>query len=315
MRCTRRVIVALLLAVLTLYIWLGWMKQPVSRDNFVDLSKDDKMYKGKVIMTIYFTSQNDPVYSGSNKKHGSHSRRVKNNDINYINKWYDSMRSVCERSDDLDGIIFHDGSCNEEFVQKWGRKGIHFVEVDISRSTHSLNDTRFFLFRDFLKKHPEIKSAFMTDGNDVKVVQSPFPHINDDKLYIGSETASISSDGRLRRLPLNHWIGRTIKKDDAEMMLEKSKDNKLLNAGILGGNRDLVLQFLGRITEFIGKYSTGNTTPSDWNEPVVNRNVNMAGFNLVAIKYFNDKIVYGAPIHSVFHKKQNDRKDVWFVHK
>jgi hypothetical protein len=44
-------------------------------------------------------------------------------------------------------------------------------------------------------------------------------------------------------------------------------------------------------------------------------NLNMAVFNYVVHQHFKRRAVTGAPVHSVFKNYENDRRDVWFIHK
>lgn len=44
-------------------------------------------------------------------------------------------------------------------------------------------------------------------------------------------------------------------------------------------------------------------------------NVNMAALNYIVYNSFQNKIITGAPVHSLYKRLEVKRRDVWFVHK
>ena len=78
-----------------------------------------------------------------------------------------------------------------------------------------------------------------------------------------------------------------------------------MNAGILGGRRDNIIKMLHKIRDIFNGYD----------ESMLKSNFNMVVFNYVLYTYFKSKIITRPPIHSLFKKYENDRKDVWFIHK
>tara|TARA_Y100001970_G_scaffold186363_1_gene226664 strand:+ start:8407 stop:9213 length:807 start_codon:yes stop_codon:yes gene_type:complete len=237
--------------------------------------------KYNVIMTTYFFNNKDP----------QRNKTAPGNDIKYIKSWYESIKKL-----GLNGIVFHDGLSND-FIKKYQTNKIKFEYVNPKSFKYSLNDQRFVIYLDYLKKHPEIEKVFMTDGNDVKVVQDPFKYIKKAKYYVGSEEKTIGN---------SKWILHKFK------ILNKSnkynsyfKENRLLNAGILGGGCDNIIKMLHKMRDIF----------NDYDESMLKSNLNMVVFNYVLYKYFPNNIVTRPPIHSLFKKYENNRKDVWFIHK
>ena len=136
----------------------------------------------------------------------------------------------------------------------------------------------------------------MTDGNDVTIVKSPFNKFN--KLCVGNEPVKINNSS---------WMKKKIKRFNHNN-IEKftfNESNQIYNAGILGGRRDYVLKFLENM---VGIFE-------NFDEEQKRENLNMIVFNYVVYKVFNENVVSGFPLNSVYKKFQNNRKDVCFIHK
>ena len=125
---------------------------PKNNEHFSNLGNEN------VIMTTYFCNKNDP----------QRPKRAPCNDFQYIKPWYNSIKKL-----GLNGVIFHDGM-DETFIKKYQNDKIKFVYVDSNSYEFSLNDLRYFVYLDYIKKHKNIENIFMTDGNDVIVVKNPF---------------------------------------------------------------------------------------------------------------------------------------------
>lgn len=238
-----------------------------------------------VIVTTYFCRKVDP----QKKVHAPC------DDFSYIAPWYTSVQEL-----GLHGVIFHDGM-SEEFINRYQTPKIRFEYVDPSEFTYSLNDYRYFIYLRFFETHPAYDHVFMTDGNDVKVVQNPFVNLRPDRVYVGSE------EGDFRA---NKWIQRRVRLLNGgskayPFELSRLRTNRIYNAGILGGTRLRCLDFLRAMVSTLESLDLEQR----------DLNLNMAVFNFVVYRHFRKRVVTGEPLHSVFTAYQNDRKDVWFIHK
>ena len=74
------------------------------------------------------------------------------------------------------------------------------------------------------------------------------------------------------------------------------------NAGVIGGSRGLLLEFLNHVTNVLDK------TPSSLN-------CNMPVVNLVVHKYFDNRLFTGFPFTSRFYKRQKSPRGVYIIHK
>jgi len=237
------------------------------------------------VFTTYFCRSADP----QRKTHAPA------DDIGYIAPWYDSM---CERG--LRGTVFHDGM-SDGFINRYTTELIDFEYVDPAEFEYSVNDYRFFRYLDYIERRPELQAVFMTDGNDVRVVNDPFPNLRPDRIYVGSEMEVIDGNQWMqRRLWLLNQGGV-----DAGLKLSRLRRNWIYSAGILGGHRDICLQFLRQLVDVLARVDAEHR----------GLNLNMAAYNYLVYNHYRRRHVTGAPLHSRYKRYEDDRRDVWFIHK
>jgi hypothetical protein len=80
----------------------------------------------------------------------------------------------------------------------------------------------------------------------------------------------------------------------------------LLNCGIIGGSTPLFFEFLQQLCEIHKDANQDNKTAYTGD---------MGAFNYLARTKFNQQIIHGAPVNTVFKGYENDRNDCWFRHK
>ena len=125
-----------------------------------------------MILTTYLTGQPDPCHVNTVHLPDDYSTHMK--------YWYPSML----RSG-LNGVIFYD-TCTKTFVDRYQTDKIRFVRVPTSNQ-YSVNDYRFFVFRDWLRANP-VSWAFTSDLFDMWINKSPeFMFCESYKLWIGNE--------------------------------------------------------------------------------------------------------------------------------
>lgn len=237
------------------------------------------------IFTTYFFNQVDPLRNV----------HAPNDDISYIRPWYFSMVEL-----GLHGVVFHDG-LSKTFIEGHQTDRIRFEYVAPETFTRSLNDYRFYIWRDYLLAHPEIEHVFMTDGNDLSVARNPFDRLRDDWVYVGSEGMDLRE---------NKWMQRRfylLNQGQHEFKVKTSRlrRNPCYSAGILGGSRQICLEFLNDMIETFERLDPGQQEV----------NLNMAVFNHTIYQRFRKRAVTGEPVHSLYKRYQSDRRDVWFIHK
>ena len=208
----------------------------------------------------------------------------------YVLNWYNSIVSL-----DLMGVIIHDG-LSDEFMAKYPE--INFYKVDKKPNDITIYDYRWLCYYQFLKDlQPE--KVFFTDLHDVTVVNNPFPEMECGTLYCGDEEIAMIDSS---------WIQgasccKKLSKLRGFLKTIRSK-RKLLNCGLFGGCYENVYAFLDKLVEMIKRLRGRDH----------NQTVDMPLFIYTMYNHFGNSFAHGFPINSVFGANE-DRDDVWFIHK
>ena len=179
------------------------------------------------VVTCYFTKLKDP-------QHGI----VRNKpNFDYIKPWYNSIAELS-----LNGIIVHDG-LDEEFIAQYQTKKIKFVKY--SPGKYSIFEERWMAYFLLLKSNPEIEYAFFTDGNDVTVNFDPFErHSIPRTLFVGRDQINRVGDSQWVIDEMNDYI-----KESGYKVSNTIVYQSLFNAGLVGGDRKVLLSLLSKIVE------------------------------------------------------------------
>eukprot|EP00051_Salpingoeca_urceolata_P008654 m.107643 g.107643 ORF g.107643 m.107643 type:complete len:547 (-) comp15860_c0_seq1:305-1945(-) len=250
------------------------------------------------VFTSYFTSSADP-------------QRAKQRSANrfaYMRAWYNSLKAL-----GMHAVVFHDG-LGTEFMKAIEGEG-HVTFHHVALANRSTNDARFFAYRDYLATHPAIHRVLLTDISDVRFQHDPFllMSVFGNLLYIGKDVPLFNTmeemgwmQRRVKSCFLGPSNGRTV--GQPGQRLGKNKISTLMatppvyNAGVIGGYRDLMLEFLGLVTAAL------DTTPHEVN-------CNMAVVNMVAQEHFGHRVFAGSPLTSRFMQRQSEPRGVFIVHK
>lgn len=247
-----------------------------------------------IIFTTYFSQKihpnnpNDPWVVGK-----SEDGRVLQNDIKYIAPWYNSITFL-----DLQGVVFYD-NLTADFVKKYETNNVKFIKVEPSE--YSNNDWRFFVYRDYLQDK-KYDSVFLTDGSDVKIVKEPHTIItehSDVDFFICKDSINLADFGYLGVHQQAGWEDYT---GFAMKCLQRKLD--LINMGVIGGTYDNIMLFLDTFCKVRTDLASPGFNADMWVGQYVFR-------HLLADK----KLLLGYPFTSDFKQYQDDRKDVYFIHK
>jgi hypothetical protein len=230
------------------------------------------------IVSIYLTSAID-------HQRGAIKSR---DDMGYIQRWYDSIVRL-----NLNGVILHD-DLSYGFIRNF--PGVTFIKIDKVPKDVQLYDYRWLVYFEYINSH-NVDNIFFTDISDVAVRRNPFTEI-EDKLYCGDQPCTLNN---------NKWLLSSLI-DPMLMALPDyykimTSDMAVLNCGILGGEIDIVSDFLYEMCEVVNKTTNRQKTKVG----------DMSLFNYVLYRYF-PYVIHGVPVNSVF-RKYEDRDDVWFIHK
>jgi len=246
-------------------------------------------------LTNWFTTRKDP--QGKRKE----------TDITYISRYIRSIMSL--PSGRASAHILYD-DIPDELIRNYstGDGAVTFEKVDISKidPLMGLNDLRYLLFEEQVKRHPEWDTIFMTDIRDVLAIHNPCTFVgrNPDKLYVGSQTNNMKPwKWMIRQFYMaggKYLDWYMAQPDDAFIEL---------NAGIIGGKRPMILKVLGKINEMLMDPDLGGRKNK------TNVTVNMAAVNWACYGGFGkERVVTGPPLHSLYKYFEN-RTDVYFWHK
>jgi hypothetical protein len=190
----------------------------------------------------------------------------------YIRPWWTTVNRI-----GLRGTVLVSG-WPDECV-----RAVHTPLVDtvaVSPGPRHIFFERHRLVREFLSGCSD-PLVFVTDGSDVAFKSDPFELVREAgskrKLFIGSET---------HRILFCRCVRREMWRQFGKLWFPL---RPVLNPGILGGRREVVIEALDRICEVIDSLGTG-VTATDMSS--VNRAIHAA--------FTPDELVTGQPLHSRF---------------
>lgn len=207
-----------------------------------------------------------------------------------LTKLYPLINSVISKNEKI--IIFHD--CFDTIPQ------IENCEFIKSSPNPDFVPTvaRWEIYLDYLNANVEnIDKVFCVDSTDVLMLNNPFPFINNDTLYCGSEIQWKIGDRWLQKRR------KIIKISDYTDILKLNKNKVMLNAGIVGGDINILLNFLKNLTKL-----------HNLNSKKIKRSLDMPMFNYCMLKYFTNKYVTGDIVHTPYRKRISESTS-WWKHK
>lgn len=229
-----------------------------------------------------------------------------NRQLTLKNDCYDLVREWAESvaASKLKGVIFHN-NFTKATCERFDNDFISFEEVTYDPGFNP-NVFRYFVYNDFLRRYPDhFKSIFITDVNDVVLVQNPFLHpyfqAHPSSLFCGDEPKTLNDEWMLA-----HSTHLRNNLSDYAAYEEKFKDETLLNCGIMGGSAPLMMDFIQQLCAIHERANKHNLTAFTGD---------MGAFNYLVRTQFNAQIFHGAPVNTVFKSYQSDRTDCWFRHK
>jgi len=199
-------------------------------------------------------------------------------DVTILRKWLESLM-------DCHAVVIHDElpEHHQAIGRQWARVPVEFVQVESSDT--NLFFARWVHLRVWLDNQPDVDKVFMTDGSDVVMNRPPWPMMEADHLYVGSENDTVA----------NKWI--VDNHPSIKPMAEEFPDRVLLNAGLLGGSRADVLELLDDLIEY----------PMDGGDLT-----DMSTFNRVLREpRWRDRFVTGPLVHTEFGKWAPSNGSPW----
>ena len=243
------------------------------------------------VMTSYFASKQDPQRRHNWIKNG----------YGVMEEWHNSLTRH-----GIAGVVFHD-HLTATFIKEHG-DSLRYEQVKLGQRT--INDERYIHYLDYLERHTELEYVLMTDISDVLLVgrnvfeamreldsSKGFRHI-----FIGQDIALIPNIGLFPFLKdkMKICFGKDYNTNGGTKSLNIY--SIILNAGVIGGSRSVVLRFLRLVSAVLRSLSS-------------DKNCNMATVNYVMHRHFADVIFTGHPLTSSFWKNGILEDDVFIKHK
>lgn len=168
--------------------------------------------------------------------------------------------------------------------------------LDLNRV--QVNDLNVYVLRwlhalRWLRENPQVRWVWVTDSTDVELLRSPFGQMSPGRLYVGCEEERVGCPWMIQKHPdleMQRWIHR-------------NADLQLLNAGLVGGERDIVMAFLHDLLaacwELGERVGVGD----------------MAVFNQVCRERWSERLVYGTGAVNTRFRANADDGTSWWRHK
>lgn len=152
-----------------------------------------------------------------------------------------------------------------------------------------------------LRAHHEYHLVWCTDGTDVEMLSEPWDEMEPGKIYVGSEATTYSDP----------WMKKNHHGQTYHSFFDRHKAEVLLNAGLLGGCREDVMEFAHRIIRLYYRIESQRF----WGiEKAPATSVDMGAFGIVA-KSFGDRVFTGPRVHTVFKTDGVGKESAWWKHK
>ncbi|EKO4983792.1 glycosyltransferase family 2 protein [Escherichia coli] len=152
-----------------------------------------------------------------------------------------------------------------------------------------------------LRAHPEYRFVWCTDGTDVEMLREPWAEMEAGKIYVGSEHKTYAEE----------WMKANHHGKAYSEFLEQYRNDLLLNAGLIGGCREDVMEFAHRIIRQHYLIESHRF----WKMEVAPATlVDMGAFGMAA-KSFGDRIVTGPLVHTIFKTDGFGKEAAWWKHK
>ena len=153
----------------------------------------------------------------------------------------------------------------------------------------------------FLRAHPEYHLVWCTNGTDVEMLREPWAEMAPGKIYVGSEHKTYADE----------WMRINHHGSAYQQFLDQHRDEPLLNAGLLGGCREDVMEFAHRVIRLYYRIESHRFLKMETAPATL---VDMGAFGMAA-KSFGDRIVTGHKVHTIFKTDGFGKEVAWFRHK
>lgn len=235
-----------------------------------------------IFLTCLLTGSDDPQRQGDNKI-----------SISEISALASSITS-------LDGnlVVLHDALSIvdiENFTKDKKHSSVEFFKVE--KCTSNPYFYRWVVYRDFLIKNSRvIKNVICVDATDVEILRQPSWDVVNKRLVVGDEISILNDE--------SGWMRKNHTGAMSDHFLSTRGDLQMLNAGTLGSNTHLVVDFCSKLIQF-------------WQSDGATHNTDMLIFNYVCRTFFECDLYHGRSVTTPFKNPEPNGKNKysWIKHK
>lgn len=255
----------------------------VGKDRQLAVSANKPIYDSRKFSKVY-----EPFYKKENIFLTCYFANIKDTQrLQSFSKTSDQLQALIKSLKETRLIVLHD-CLTDENTDK-----VEFVKVDTSINPYF---QRWISYREYLMQNRHLyANVFCIDGTDVEILKDPDWDNIKDFIFTGDELEKLDND--------SGWMRNNHKNSEIQAFLKEFGEKyQLLNAGVLGGSIDNVIEFTRAINDFyLLSDMSGDTT-------------DMGAFNYIARTVFNEKLKYGREITTDF--KSNTKNNYsWIKHK
>lgn len=161
---------------------------------------------------------------------------------------------------------------------------------------------RWMSIFDLLRRVTEISRVWCVDATDVTLLRPPWDHMRADTLYVGSEPSTLD-------VP---WLKQNHRATIVNKLIRSNRRAQLLNAGLVGGSRPVVLEFVHDMVRLIDNEARRKCYDGDTHDLGIG---DMGAFQVVCHSpEWKPRIDYGPHVNTVF-KSYEDNGAAWWMHK
>lgn len=149
----------------------------------------------------------------------------------------------------------------------------------------------------YLRANEDVRFAWLVDATDVEMLRDPFPLMERGKLYLGCEPTILS----------NEWMRKSHPAPEVQKFIDAHPHDQLLNAGLIGGDRETLMEFLHEMVRLHGDRQMRRF----WREDAAGDDLGDMGHLQVAADKFRDRLVTGPFVCTTFRAEEKNGHSLW----
>lgn len=151
----------------------------------------------------------------------------------------------------------------------------------------------------WLRANRDVEFVWCVDSVDVVMLNRPWQHMRKGRLYVGSETKVVAMPWMRARHPAQR----------IQEFIDANPGRQLLDAGVIGGDRETVMAFLNDIVRL--HMDNAADVAVDKDDPL---EFDQGVFNFIAWTKWADHLEWGSRVNSVYGRYEKNNWS-WWAHK